>query len=152
MQVENFTEIRSLSLWTETRSLRSHTSHYPFCAKNTTGTVWDNKKTISPLRKPKTQQMTYSGGLLGVQLCALVESLQFTRNKLKSLKGRGSQSLDLLDNFALAQIKSSNQELLYSKSLQAVESSSFCSKLPWPCKGATSCLQQSVPMDIIHHI
>lgn len=39
---------------------------------------------------------------------------------MKYLKGR-SQSFDLLDNFASTQIKSSNQELLYSKSLQAVE-------------------------------
>lgn len=81
-QAENCTEIRSLSPWAEARSLHSHTGHYPSCAKNKTGTVPDNRKTIAPLRKPKTQQMMCSGGLLGVQLCALVESLQFTRNEV----------------------------------------------------------------------
>jgi len=85
--------------------------------------------------------MMRPGALLGVQLCAFIESLQFTRNKLKYLKGRGSQSFDHLDNFASTQIKSSNL-LLYSKSLQAVEASSFCSVLPWSCRRATSCLQQ----------
>lgn len=117
-QAENCTEIRSLSPWTETHSLHSHTGHYPFCAKNKRGTVWDNKKTSAPLRKPKTQQMTCSGGLLGVQLCAFIESLQLTRNELKCWKGRGNRSFDPLDNFARAQIKPSNQELFYSKPLQ----------------------------------
>lgn len=88
----------------------------------------ETTESLPPLRKPKPQQISHSGALSDVQLCAWGESLQFTTvlyHKYTEIF-EGIRKPKPLRWFFINsdQTCSSHPELLYSSSLQTGEASS----------------------------